>query len=466
MTEYDLPVDKQGKYLIIDTTHKSDQGVFFDEMSGDKGDAGRKVYLAIKERARSNDPKDPLMPMDLTGKDVRFQGHDAEGMWKRIALATKIENAKAGLVEITLPRYIYQAVGPYQNGEFEIFETKGGANVSTVRVGFEVYDNGAHLTAGESVHYSDEFEALMKEFKDSMYQSIEDVKKEIDSANGTASAVVSAMKTTKTQMDAWELKVTTLISDWEKLLAKSGAVTPTGDFVLEGQISAMKTILGFTTGNAVTFYGDKQDVQDLNDVASLRSMKSFTTKHEYFSNNAPLNNPMPGEMFYLETTKVSTETIFQRVIRVDSGDNGLVKTRRITGLSGTPRLGRWGIEAQWGPMTSFVDKLTGDFKPYFANGSLPMFQFNGNSVHIRGQVAPTRKITPERHDEKILIAKNLPFNSQTSQRLLQTWSGPIPYTLRLEGNELWMERVYHADGSKVTLDTGHMFTFGGDFLLN
>lgn len=466
MTEYNLPVNKQGKYLIIDTTLTSDQGIFFDEMSGDKGDAGRKVYLAIKERSRSNDPKDPLIPMDLQGKDVRFQGYDADGKWKRIALSTKIENAKAGLAEITLPRAIYQAVGRYQSGEFEIFETAGDSVISTVPVVFEVFDNGVHLTAGESKNFSDEFNALLEEYEKLSKQSIDNLNNDIDEANRNAGSIVRAMESAKTEMDAWKLKVTQLIASWETMLKESGAVMTTGDHVVRGQITALETILGYTTGHAVKFIGKDDAPVDLNDGRTLQDMPPFTTKHEYFSMNSVLNSPVSSGMFDLETVKVSTMSGYQRIREIDNSGRGVIKIRRIYDLETIPKFSPWMTESRFSPLTTIVPYLTDDFKSYYADGSLPMYQLDGNSVHLRGQISPTRKFTPESRDAKILIAKNLPFNAQTSQRIPQIWSGAQPYTLRLEGKELWMERIFSPDGTIMELSTGQMFTFGATFLLN
>jgi hypothetical protein len=465
MTEYNLPVNKQGKYLIIDTTHKSDQGIFFDEMSGDKGDAGRKVYLAIKERANSNDPKDPLMPMDLTGKDVRFQGHDAKGMWKRIALATKIENAKAGLVEITLPRYIYQAVGPYQNGEFEIFETKGGTNVSTVRVGFEVYDNGAHLTVGESVHYSDEFEALMGRIEKEMGQSLASIKKEITSANSAATSVTNSMTTLQTLIETFELQTNKKIADWEKLLKASGVITPNGNHTLAGDIEFLKTIKGHAAGVAIKVFGGSDPQQDFNDSEPLVRMKSGTTEEFYYTGNKVKNNPIGRDYIHVVRQKLTSGSIMERAQAMYATGEITIMSRIVTDLTTTPTFGKWALEAKYTPWTSLVPYLTADFKSYFSDGSIPMFKFDANQIQLRGQIAPTRKIALSKHDQKVLIAKGLPFKSQTSQRIAQIWSGEIPYTLRLEGDELWAERFYSNVGTVATLDAGNLIAFGGSFAL-
>ncbi|WP_057786611.1 hypothetical protein [Weissella minor] len=65
-----IPLIKQGKFVIVDTTLKMQDVMHFAELSGDYGDAGRVIYLAIKGPAASNDPKKPSIPFDLTDKDI------------------------------------------------------------------------------------------------------------------------------------------------------------------------------------------------------------------------------------------------------------------------------------------------------------------------------------------------------------------------------------------------------------
>ncbi|MCM0601497.1 BppU family phage baseplate upper protein, partial [Periweissella ghanensis] len=259
----------------------------FDEMSGDVGDAGRTVYLAIKERAVSNDPKSPLKPMDMTGMDVRFQGHDAYGVFKRIALSTKIDNAQAGLVQITLPRFIYQAVGPYEDGEFEVYETKGDTVISTIPVAFEVYNNHAHMTTGDSQVYSDEFEKLMHDFEVSSSNKIDDF-------NARMKELVQQISTANNSVDALKQ----LVATWTKLVEeKSVAILSadnifTGDMRVKGTATFDKPLKGYTTGNSVQYFSSDQPQQDLNSVENIKSMPAMTRSSAYYTDNRVKNNPL------------------------------------------------------------------------------------------------------------------------------------------------------------------------------
>lgn len=413
----DIPVVKQGQFITVDTTIKSTDVMYIDEMNGDLGDANRKVYLAIKERPNSNDPKDPLIPMNLNGRDVRFQGHDADGMYKRISLATKIINAKAGLVEMTLPRQLYMAVGSYKNAEFEVYEVNGDTNVSTVPVGLEVYDNLVHMSVGENKVYIDEAEKLIKDLEKMTGESLDEFRATLNKMNANVDDALTSIKTLENLVEAWK-----------QLVKDNGVAEKAADNIMAGKNTFLEFVNGFTTGNYITSYGANEPVQDLNDVSDLRAMRSFTTKHEYFSSNKTLNNPMPGDLFYLISEKVSTQSVFQRAIRLDNNGYGIIMMRRITNLaSGTTEVGTWGKAAEWGsPWKSLLPYLNKDF---IAGVVSPMYKIVGDEVRFRGVVTPKVTLKNENTGNgKIwVLFDNLPFKFSPGQTVPCQASGKNMY---------------------------------------
>ena len=54
--------DKQGRFVILDTTLAKTDATLIDELSGRQGDNGRIVYFALK---------DGKFPHNLTGQEVQ-----------------------------------------------------------------------------------------------------------------------------------------------------------------------------------------------------------------------------------------------------------------------------------------------------------------------------------------------------------------------------------------------------------
>lgn len=425
MTEYNLPVEKQGKYIIVDTTIKSTDVMFIDEMSGDKGDAGRKVYLAIKERARSNDPKDPLIPMDLTGRDVRFQGHDAKGKYKRISLSTKIENAKAGLVEITLPREIYQAPGAYQNGEFEIFVKNSGTKVSTVPVGFEVYDNLAHMSVGESAHYIDEAEKLIKDLESLTGRSLDEFRANINKMNGSVDSALASIKSLEN-----------LVKTWQQLVKDNGVAEKAGNNTYTGNNVFEKFVTGFITGTIVKYFGSGSPQQDLNDAQVLRNMRTATTETTYYGGNKVMNNPIGTDFVVVTRHKITSATVYEQVMFFGQ-ESGVIKARTVSGVDGMIRFGTWGTVAEWGSKwQSLVPYLSDDF---IAHSSTPSFRVIGDKVEFSGAITAKKTITNP-NNLSIKLTKAFPFKFIGGQETVKVSGGAAIYVLFAYGNQLEMQK--------------------------
>ncbi|MCW0952996.1 phage baseplate upper protein [Weissella ceti] len=424
-----IPTVKQGQFIVVDTTIKSTDIMYIDELNGDKGDAGRKIYLALKERARTNDPKDPLIPMNLDGRDVRFQGHDAEGKYKRVALSTRIINSQAGLVEITLPRQIYLAVGEYQNAEFEVYEKDGDTTISTVPIGLEVYNNLAHLSVGDNVHYIDEAEKLIAELEKMTNKSLDEMRALLQKMDNNVGDALGNIK-----------RLETLVELWQQTVKDNGVAEKAADNVLTGLNEFTQFIKGHITGTAITRYGANEPVRDLNDLEVLRAMKAGTTEISYYSGNKVANNPVENDWLMVSRHKVSDGTVYETAMTFAGGDYGVIRARSISGLTSTPKLTQWKTVSEWGvkwlPLTKY---LTSDF---VAGEHPPMYRIVGDHVELIGLVTP--KVTLKNDTSGIGkawdIISGLPVTFESSQARVQVGAGWATFAMLTGGGRIAMQK--------------------------
>ncbi|WP_419154310.1 BppU family phage baseplate upper protein [Weissella viridescens] len=448
-TEASIPLVKQGVYAILDTTLKSQEVMWFDEMSGDYGDAGRTVYLAIKERATSNNPKAPLKPMNLTGRDVRLQGHDAQGVFKRISLSTKITNATAGLVEITIPRQFYQAVGAYQNAEFEVYEVNGNTRISTVPVGFEVYNNHAHMVLNDSQVYVDEFEELAKKLQSTVDNTLVDVNKQIRSLLNQ----IQGLQNGRQELDI-------LIQRWTQLVNDKAVALLNGKNTFTEYTEFLKPISGFITGTVIKVYTSNEPVQDVNDINKLKELPSSTTTTEYFSNNGTLNNPMESKYFMVETQKVTKDTAFQTITNLNLVD-GEIRVRTVQTMTTQPVFGNWYTTSKWSPWRTLVPYLD---KQFTVGNVAPMYRIDGNLVHIKGDLTPTKTLPNKDVTKAYTMFDNLPFDFANAQVRIQVGSGLTTFALFTSGKHMEMQK-YSSGGQLVPINGGGYIGMSGVFSL-
>lgn len=455
MTEnnvYPLPFVKQGKYVILDTTLKSQDAMPFDELSGDYGDAGRMVYLAIKDRAVSNDPKTPLIPMDLTGKDIRLQGHDAQGVFKRISLATRIIDAKAGLAEMTIPRNFYEAVGPYENAEFEVFGSDDNSRISTIPVGFEVYNNHAHMIVGESKPYIDEVDKLLTDIRNNANKNLDDVTERLGTLTRSLTDANAGIATLKT-----------LLATWQNLVSSNAVGVLSEDNIWSGKNIFINPIDALAKGTTINSYFASSPQQDLNSVDDLQGMPTYSTRVNYYSANHVLNNPSPTDYLIVETRRVSPATIVQVAQTNNSKTTGTILRRYIGSVNTTPVFGKWYVVERWSDWINLP--LAPGIVPRYADKAIPQYRFNGSRIEIRGKFATTKKHKLKAGTDRINISTKLPASVKTGQYVPATWSKAIPYTLRVEEDVLFMERIYNNDGSPANIDVTHLFALGNGFAL-
>lgn len=456
--ECTIPMVKIGPFVRLDTTLTSQDVMWINDLSGNYGNAGRTISVMIIEQALSNDPK-KRKPMDLTGKDIRLQGHDAKGVFKRIALATRILTPEAGTAQITIPKNFYEAVGPYENAAFEIYNPDDDVVISSVPVSFEVYNDHTHMITGDSKIFSDEFEALMNEFKTSSAE-------EIDEFNEKMSTLLSQISTAQNTADGLK----GLLKTWTDLVnSKSVALLNedndfSGNMRVKGKVSIDLPMDAYTTGTSIKAFVKENPQQDLNNGETIKSMPPLTSSLAYYSGNNVLNNPLERDYVLVQTNKVSNYTAHQ-IITLQGGVYGHVKRRLVSITSTGVSYGEWTTVERWGPWENIP--LADGIIPRYADKSIPQYRFNGKSIQIRGKFAVTKNHTFTSRLDTLNISKELPANIKSVQYLPQIWSGNFPYTLRIEDNVMYMERIFNADGSSpVTVDTTNLLSLGGSIALD
>lgn len=451
-TDYLVPAkDKRGN-IILDTTLHQTASFQIDEMNGDWGDAGRVIYLHVMGRAQSNNTNLPLMGVDLTGRDVRFQGIDADDKIKVIETTTKIIDARNGILEMTLPRQIYQAVGRYEHAEFEIYEVDGDTKISTVPVAFEVYDHQVIASVGASENYIDSIEKLKKDIQIRFDDLRDRVIEQATDASATLAKLQTDFNLLKQKLDLWDEKID-----------NKGVGFLDGNNIWAGFNEFQEVIKGFITGTAIGFYGVNQEQQDLDKATDMIAMKPGTTKQDYYSGNKLLHNPFASDFAFVITNKISSGTAYQFAILMNAS-GGEIKVRNINSIGSTPNFCNWFSLTKWSDWQSLEPYLNSNWVATYADQSKPQFKYENGSVRLRGKISPKGTIAkPATTFDKIEMTKDLPFTAKSVQYLPQIWSGVHPYTLRLEDSKLMAERIFNDAHELTELKNTWMFILSGTF---
>ena len=180
------PATPQGKYVVLDTTVGSTRSVIVPQLSGHQGDAGRIVYLAIK---------DGTTPHNMDCQKLILKAKDASGTPKVSDTMTAIDSSAGGLVQFTVPAQFYQADGPYNTAYFELKSTTTDTVISTINVSFEVLESATIMTTGQSEVYNNEMGNKMDEVNASITNQLKALQEQVD----TASTLV---KTAQASLDA------------------------------------------------------------------------------------------------------------------------------------------------------------------------------------------------------------------------------------------------------------------------
>lgn len=174
----------QGKYVVLDTTVGSTRSVIVPQLSGHQGDAGRIVYLAIK---------DGTTPHNMDGQKLILKAKDASGTPKVSDTMTAVDSSAGGLVQFTVPAQFYQADGPYSTAYFELRSTSSDTVISTINVSFEVLESATIMTTGQSEVYNNEMSNTMESVNASINNQLQALQTQVSNAAALAKTAQSSL---------------------------------------------------------------------------------------------------------------------------------------------------------------------------------------------------------------------------------------------------------------------------------
>lgn len=178
--------DMQGKYVVLDTTVGSTRSVAVPQLSGHQGDAGRIVYLAVK---------DGKVPHNMDGQKLVLKAKDASGTPKVSDTMTAVDSSAGGLVQFTVPAQFYQADGPYSTAYFELRSTTTDTVISTINVSFEVLESATIMTTGQSDVYNNQIGNTMEAVNESVLNQLKVLQDQVNTSATLA-------KTAQASLDA------------------------------------------------------------------------------------------------------------------------------------------------------------------------------------------------------------------------------------------------------------------------
>lgn len=178
------PATPQGKYVVLDTTVGSTRSVIVPQLSGHQGDAGRIVYLAIK---------DGTTPHNMDGQKLVLKAKDASGTPKVSDTMTAVDSSAGGLVQFTVPAQFYQADGPYSTAYFELRSTSSDTVISTINVSFEVLESATIMTTGQSEIYNNAMSNTMESVNASINSQLQILQNQVSNAAALAKTAQSSL---------------------------------------------------------------------------------------------------------------------------------------------------------------------------------------------------------------------------------------------------------------------------------
>ncbi|MFL2019444.1 glycerophosphodiester phosphodiesterase family protein [Weissella hellenica] len=161
--------DKQGRFVILDTTLAKTDATLIDELSGRQGDNGRVVYFALK---------DGQFPHDLTGQDVQLEVKDSAGKVKVIHGINERVSDEGGLFNLIIPAEVYQASGDVQEAYLAVVDDKG-VKIASIPIAFTVFENGIIISANASQDYLSSVDKMIAD----AYKKIDDLTAYYDTLN-------------------------------------------------------------------------------------------------------------------------------------------------------------------------------------------------------------------------------------------------------------------------------------------
>ena len=171
--------DKQGRFVILDTTLAKTDATLIDELSGRQGDNGRVVYFALK---------DGQFPHDLTGQDVQLEVKDSAGKVKVIHGINERVSDEGGLFNLIIPAEVYQASGDVQEAYLAVVDDKG-VKITSIPIAFTVFENGIIISANASQDYLSSVDKMVAD----AYKKIDDLTTYYDTLNDKIDDLTNAV---------------------------------------------------------------------------------------------------------------------------------------------------------------------------------------------------------------------------------------------------------------------------------
>ena len=171
--------DKQGRFVILDTTLAKTDATLIDELSGRQGDNGRVVYFALK---------DGQFPHDLTGQDVQLEVKDSAGKVKVIHGINERVSDEGGLFNLVIPAEVYQASGDVQEAYLAVVDDKG-VKITSIPIAFTVFENGIIISANASQDYLSSVDKMVAD----AYKKIDNLSAYYDTLEDKIKALTDAV---------------------------------------------------------------------------------------------------------------------------------------------------------------------------------------------------------------------------------------------------------------------------------
>lgn len=171
--------DKQGRFVILDTTLAKTDATLIDELSGRQGDNGRVVYFALK---------DGQFPHNLTDQDVQLEVKDSAGKVKVIHGINKRVSDEGGLFNLIIPAEVYQASGDVQEAYLAVVDNKG-VKITSIPIAFTVFENGIIISANASQDYLSSVDKMIAD----AYKKIDDLTAYYDTLKDKIQALTDAV---------------------------------------------------------------------------------------------------------------------------------------------------------------------------------------------------------------------------------------------------------------------------------
>lgn len=184
--------DKQGRFVILDTTLAKTDATLIDELSGRQGDNGRIVYFALK---------DGQLPHDLTGQDVQLEVKDSAGKIKVIHGINERLSDEGGLFNLIIPAEVYQASGDVQDAYIAVVDNKS-VKITSIPITFTVFENGIIISANSSQDYLSSVDKMIADVDKKMddlsayYNTLQDkIQSLTDAVNNKQAALLNSDNT-------------------------------------------------------------------------------------------------------------------------------------------------------------------------------------------------------------------------------------------------------------------------------